>query len=302
MDNSQSIPAQPFDAVATGYDAAFTSQRLGQWLREMVWERLAASFAPGQHVLELGCGTGEDAIWLAQRGVHVTATDASPAMLAETQRKVEQAGVRDWVTVAELDMNALAPPGKPLPNPSPAKGGALDSEWQKPLPSQGRGWGGVCRDDGLQFDGAYSNFGPLNCVQDRPALFNMLAQSIRPGGRLVLVVMGPVCPWEIGWFLGHGNLRAARRRFRAGAEARVGDSTLRVWYPSQRRLRAELEPSFRTLEVAGIGLLLPPSDMGGLVNRAPKLAERLARIDRRMAHTLPWRWLNDHYLLVLERR
>jgi ubiquinone/menaquinone biosynthesis C-methylase UbiE len=265
VDNSQSIPAQPFDTVATGYDAAFTSQRLGHWLREMVWDRLAASFAPGQHVLELGCGTGEDAIWLAKRGVHVTATDASNAMLAETRRKVEQAGVGEWVTVAELDMNAL---------------------------------GGEVR----PFDGAFSNFGPLNCVQDRPALFDMLAQSIRPGGRLVLVVMGPVCLWEIGWFFSHGNLRAARRRFRDGAEARVGGNTLRVWYPSQRRLRAELAPAFRTLEVAGIGLLLPPSDMGGLVNRVPKLAEQLARIDRRMAQTLPWRWLNDHYLLVLERR
>ena len=280
MDNSQSIPAQPFDAVATGYDAAFTSQRLGQWLREMVWQRLAASFASGQHVLELGCGTGEDAIWLAQRGVHVTATDVSHAMLEETRRKVEIAGVGEWVTVAELDMNGLS---KPLSNPSPEKGG-------------------VWRDTEPQFDGAFSNFGPLNCVQDRPALFTMLAQSIRPGGRLVLVVMGPVCPWEIGWFLGHGNLRAARRRFRSGAEARIGDSTLRVWYPSRRRLRAELAPSFRTLEVAGIGLLLPPSDMGGLADRTPKLAERLARIDRRMACALPWRWLNDHYLLVLERR
>jgi SAM-dependent methyltransferase len=296
VDNSQSLPAQPFDAVATGYDAAFTSQRLGQWLREMVWDRLAASFTPGQHVLELGCGTGEDAIWLAKRGVHVTATDVSHAMLAETRRKVDQAGVGEWVTVAEVDMNALAPLRKPLPNPSPEKGGTSDRTYQKAPLLAGEGLG-----RGF-FDGAFSNFGPLNCVEDRPALFTMLAQSIHPGGRLVLVVMGPACPWEIIWFLGHGNLRAARRRFRDGADARVGDSTLRVWYPSQRRLRAELEPSFRTLEVAGIGLLLPPSDMGGLVERAPKLAERLARIDRRMAQTLPWRWLNDHYLLVLERR
>lgn len=281
MDSSQSIPAAPFDNVATGYDAAFTSQRLGQWLRAMVQERLATAFAPGQHVLELGCGTGEDALWLAQRGVHVTATDASPAMLAETRRKAERAGLGESVTVAALDMNGLGGQ-KPFPNPSPEKGGVFHHS--KP------------------FDGAFSNFGPLNCVADRRALFDMLANTIRPGGKLVLVVMGPVCPWEIGWFLSHGKLSAARRRFRSGGEARVGDSTLRVWYPSQRRLRKELEPSFRTLEVAGIGLLLPPSDMGGLVERAPRLAERLAWIDRRMATTRPWRWLNDHYLLLLERR
>ncbi|HEX5164835.1 MAG TPA: methyltransferase domain-containing protein, partial [Thermomicrobiales bacterium] len=100
MDNSRPIPAAPFDSVAAGYDDAFTSHQLGHWLREMVWQRMAASFAPGQHVLELGCGTGEDALWLAQRGVHVTATDASPAMLAETRRKVERAGLGEFVTVA----------------------------------------------------------------------------------------------------------------------------------------------------------------------------------------------------------
>src|SRR5688572_251600 len=136
----------------------------------MVWERLAASFAPGQHVLELGCGTGEDAIWLAQRGVHVTATDVSHAMLAETRRKVEQAGVGDLVTVAEVDMNALAPLRKPLPNHSTEKGGALDRTYQKAPLLAGRVPSGWRLGRGF-FDGAFSNFGPLNCVQDRPALF-----------------------------------------------------------------------------------------------------------------------------------
>src|SRR5574341_1364692 len=63
--------AHPFDAAALTYDEIFTQRRLGSWLREMVRERLP--FQPGDHILELGCGTGEDALWLAQRGISVTA-------------------------------------------------------------------------------------------------------------------------------------------------------------------------------------------------------------------------------------
>jgi len=56
-----------FDAVASGYDAAFTERTLGRMLRAAVRERLP--FAAGDRVLELGCGTGEDAIWLDRKSV-----------------------------------------------------------------------------------------------------------------------------------------------------------------------------------------------------------------------------------------
>lgn len=268
-------PRHPFDAVAGEYDASFTSRPLGRWYRRMVWHHLERAFTPGQHVLELGCGTGEDAVWLAGRGVSVTATDASTAMLDVTRRKVADAGVVDLVNVARLDLTAL------------------DAE------AIGSGANRVLE---RQYDGAFASFGPLNCVPDRRVLAGALARLVRPGGRLVLVVMGPVCPWEIVWHLGRGRVRTAVRRFRAGAPARVGDGeSLRVWYPSCGRLQDELAPAFRTLEVAGLGLLLPTSEMSRLVERAPRLFRAIARLDRQFARTLPWRWLNDHYLIVLER-
>jgi SAM-dependent methyltransferase len=36
--------------------------------------------------LEVGCGTGHFTRWLAERGLHVTGVDTSPAMLAEARR------------------------------------------------------------------------------------------------------------------------------------------------------------------------------------------------------------------------
>jgi SAM-dependent methyltransferase len=79
------VSTAAFDTAAPTYDAEFTDTRLGRWLRARVWQHL--DFAPGQRVLELGCGTGEDALFLNQRGVSVLATDISAGMLAEAARK-----------------------------------------------------------------------------------------------------------------------------------------------------------------------------------------------------------------------
>ncbi|MGI9430406.1 MAG: class I SAM-dependent methyltransferase [Bythopirellula sp.] len=48
----------------------------------------------GLKVLDLGCGTGRHALWLAEAGAEVTAVDFSPGMLAEAQSKPGAHGVK----------------------------------------------------------------------------------------------------------------------------------------------------------------------------------------------------------------
>lgn len=59
----------PFDDLAAGNDAAFTDSSIGREMRAIVWRRLDALFQPDMRILELNCGTGEDAGRLALRGV-----------------------------------------------------------------------------------------------------------------------------------------------------------------------------------------------------------------------------------------
>lgn len=275
--------AVPFDAAAASYDSDFTATQLARWLREAVWEVMAAAFAPGDRVLELGCGTGEDALWLAQRGVHVTASDASHAMLEVARRKVNRAGVADRVDLLQLDLATVDAGGSPF---------------APPVSSAAAGPG-----QGARFDGAFSNFGPLNCLADRRPLAEGLARWIKPGGAVILVVMGPACPWEIGWHLLHGQPRAAMRRFQGGVQARVGDgATIPVWYPSPRTVQREFAGAFDLRAAMGIGSALPPSYLAHLATRWPAFFGRLAALDRRISRSWPAAWLNDHYLLALERR
>lgn len=55
-------------------------------------------------MVEIGCGTGSDAIYLAGRGFDVTAIDIAPTALAIAERKAEQAGVRvNWLLADVLN-------------------------------------------------------------------------------------------------------------------------------------------------------------------------------------------------------
>ena len=96
-------------AIASNFNArnaAVYEQSMGRWSR-----RLAAGFAtfaglaPGERVLDVGCGTGSLLFHLAERPERpiVTGIDASPLYVAAAQAKIGEA----TVTVAEGDACAI---------------------------------------------------------------------------------------------------------------------------------------------------------------------------------------------------
>jgi SAM-dependent methyltransferase len=61
--------------------------------------------------LELGCGTGTNAVWLAQQGFDMTAVDLSPRALARAEQRARDAGVRVRFVAADvLDAPGLGGP------------------------------------------------------------------------------------------------------------------------------------------------------------------------------------------------
>lgn len=66
------------------------------------------------------------------------------------------------------------------------------------------------------FDGMYSNFGPLNCAPDLPAVAAECARLLRADGCLVFSVIGRICPWEIGHYALRGRFKRAAVRAAKG--------------------------------------------------------------------------------------
>ena len=96
-------PAAVFDRIAADYDTQWTSTAVGRAQRDQVWRVFDAIFQRGERVLDVGCGTGEDARHLMARGVVVRAVDASPGMVKEARARGVAAEVRCAEDLAGID-------------------------------------------------------------------------------------------------------------------------------------------------------------------------------------------------------
>ena len=259
--------AAPFDAIAAHYDETFTTSKIGYAQRASVWKELEKTFHTGESILEIGCGTGVDACFLAERGVTVVACDSSPQMLNLAIRRIQENGkdrsVRPQLLAAE----------------------------------------DIARLRSRSFDGAFSNFGALNCVGDLQQFARDLAVLLKPGATALLCWMGPCCAWEIAWYLAQGNPAKAFRRFRrGGVTAHLAENaSVRVHYPRVRLLTSIFAPEFRLVSFKGIGVSVPPSYVEHFANRFPRLLDLTVRADLFLERCPGARAFADHILLEFRR-
>jgi hypothetical protein len=105
--------------------------------------------------------------------------------------------------------------------------------------------------EGHKFDGAISNFGPLNCLASLDGFALDLAELIRPGGHVALCMMGRFCLRETLAFAARGQFRKAARRW--SGVSRSASLGIRVYYPTVRAISQTMAPAFELQSVVGIG-------------------------------------------------
>src|SRR5215472_6726265 len=91
-----------FDSVAADYDGDRGNNALIQDMRSEMWRWLDITFAPGSRLIDLGCGTGLDAVRMARLGHKITATDWSPQMVERTRERITQEQLNSGVQALAL--------------------------------------------------------------------------------------------------------------------------------------------------------------------------------------------------------
>lgn len=267
MTSSLRPAAVAFDAVAPDFDSRFGAWRSVAAQRNAVRAALLREFPVGGRILELGGGTGEDAMFLAKLGCDMLLTDPSPLMVVQAKAKLAPMGARaEIVAGEELEDFATS---------YVAAGGAM-------------------------FDGAFSNFAPLNCIADLGPVARGLGRLLKPGAPAMLVVFGTFCPGEIATEVLRGRLHLALRRGNRGeAPARLAKHDFNVIYHRHAAMRRAFAPWFVLEKRLGIGVTVPPSAAEPWISRQPALLSAMETLDRVLAR--PLASLGDHVLYQFRR-
>jgi SAM-dependent methyltransferase len=255
-----------FDSVAADYDGPRGNNALIQRMRDTMWREFERRFAREARLIDLGCGTGLDAEYLARSGRTVLATDWSPGMVERTARRAAQTGLAARIEARRLGAHQLD---------------RLDAAGE--------------------FDGAYSNFGPLNCVPDLRAMSAQCARLLRPGGKLVFSIIGRVCPWEYLYYRWRRPERAKIRARRGPVAVAMNQQTIWTRYFTPREFYADFAPHFELVEYRALSLFLPPPYLVHWHDRHPRLLEWLGRVDDVVGGWPILRNAGDHFLIVMRR-
>jgi SAM-dependent methyltransferase len=257
-----------FDSVAADYDGPRGNNELIQRMRHEVWRLLDDTFIQRGHLLDLGCGTGLDAVRMAEQGHRVTAADWSPRMVERTSERAARERVKDRVQTLTVGAHEL-----------------------------GRLAGAEV------FDGAYSNFGALNCVPELAQVARECARLLRPGGALVFSVIGRVCPWEVAHYLLRGQWARVKVRYARGV-VRVGMNRQDVYtrYYTPREFFEPFAPHFTRRDYRGLCVFAPPPYLTSVRERHPHWYDWSWRIDRRIAGWPLLRDFGDHFVIVMIKR
>ena len=132
--------------------------------RDRVWSgrvnvrlaEVASTVKPGR-ALDLGCGEGGDAMWLAEHGWHVVAVDISETALQRAAADADTRGLGDRIDFAQHDLSESFPVGT--------------------------------------FDLASAQFLHSMVDLDRPRILRQAVEAVAPGGLLLIVDHGGPPPW-----------------------------------------------------------------------------------------------------------
>lgn len=257
-----------FDQYAVSYDEEFTFSAVGKLQRERVWKFLAKNISSKTHpeVLELNCGTGEDALWFVKNRFRITATDISNEMVHVAKQKLGNKSA----SVFQSGISEIA-----------------------------------SKMNDKKFDLIFSDFGGLNCLdavslKEMSAIFSGL---LNPGGRLIIVVMSRNCKWEQWYFKRKNDIKNAfRRRSTEGVEVILFDKEFSTWYYSPAEISSFFSKHFGINKHRPIGITLPPSYLDNYFKKHPLLLRILNQAEKVLSSFSSLSDKADHFIIDFTRK
>lgn len=251
-----------FDNLAPEYDRSFSHTLFGRILRERFYETTRPYFHPGSRILDLGCGTAEDASYFAGKNISVTGMDNSAGMLQIARMK----NIRD----ASFVQSSLHPK----------------------LCFQVESFDAV-----YSHLGAFNCVPPENhpvaelhriLKPDGYLIFSLMNRVYLLEILMYLFLFSPS--------------RAFRRFRAQPVDVQVSDAIVPVWYPRLGILKKHYKSYFDTLEIIAQPVLIPPPAFTNRFSAGSIMTRILKKIDDTICRVPGVRMLGDHVILILRKK
>ena len=256
-----------FDNASKDYDRAFTFTKIGKAQRDRVYFFIDSIILKSKKlsILEINCGTGEDAIKFAKLGHNVLATDASEEMIKVAKSKTNMNNLIFDV----LDINLMH-----------------------------------TYNFNQKFDLVFSNFGGLNCLskEQLDIFFKTIVSLLTSRGKLVLVIMPRKCLWEKLYFFLKGNIQNAKRRNTDFPIAvNVHGVSINTWYYNPKEIISLTEKLFAIKNIKPIGISIPPSYLENTFLTKSFILKLLIALENILGFEVLAKYA-DHFIIELEKR
>lgn len=257
-----------FSAQSMVFDDIYSSNTIINYKRERVRSHVLSLLKQGSSILELNSGTGEDALFFAQQGHHVHATDISTDMQEQLKNKVAAYNIGDLISTETCSFTQLSQ----LKNQEP-------------------------------YDHIFSNFAGLNCTDELDSVLASFDSLLKPGGTVTLVILPKFCLWET-LMLFKGKFRTAFRRLFAGkgAKAHIEGVYFKCWYYSPSFIARHLKDNFYVVGLEGLCTIVPPSYIEGFAETHPWAYSFLKNKEDKLKTSWPWKYIGDYYIISLKKK
>ncbi len=257
-----------FDTMAASYDADFTHSAIGKIQRQRVWKHMD-EWLNAEHleILELNCGTGEDALHFANHGNRVLATDISSEMISIATDKIVRNQKQELVHCQTASIQEIIEVA-----------------------------------NGKKFDMVFSNFGGLNCLspQDIGKLLNQLPDILKPNGKFVAIIMPKYCLFEISSFLLRFKFgKAFRRATNDPVMVKVNDEFQSTWYYNPAFFKRRAHFRNFSFDCRPIGFWIPPSNFESFFRNRKKALRFLEQLEHMTGRIKMLSSFSDHYLMQI---
>jgi len=261
--------AEAFDSASEEYDYTISHNYINSWIRRRSISELISLTRPSDVLLEIGCGTGTEAIQISKRVARIVATDISEKMLHVLERKVFAKKYGKKITGIRARAAEISAVQPFLPN-------------------------GKVRI-------AYSFNGALNCEPELYKVPEQLAQVIDDKGYFVCSIRNTLClPETMSHSLALQFDKLAVRRTQPTMVS-VGGMDIPSYYYSPAAFTRFFQSYFHVRRIIGLPAFLPPAYLNKYYLRTGVFRPFLEKVELAVGGWFPFNRLGDQTLFMFQK-